>query len=279
MPEIGYHTDAFNSSNWDFKQCLQWAKDHGMNVIECGVIDGTAYIQSLGYYPHISLREDPALWRKTMDSYGIRFSQLDAAYPLSRMDGLTVGVEYVNNAIRWAKLIGCPNVDTTDDKKKAEGMTDQEGLQILKMAYGEILKVAEAHEITVNVEPHGYFTTNPKFMAEILNFYDSPYLRMNMDTGNTFIAGEDPVSFVEQFKDKISHVHVKDVSESLAKAARGELTGIAMSQSAIGDGVNAANIEKCIQILLDNGYDGVFSLECEGVCLEKSLNWVRGLLG
>ena len=278
MAGIGYHTDAFNSSNWSFEQCLQWAKEHNLEFIECGVIDGAAYIQALGYYPHISLIEDPILWRKTLDGYGIRFSQLDAAYPLSRMDGLTIGVHYVQNTIRWASQVGCPCVDTTDDKYKPEGMTDREGLGLLKQAYGEILKVAEAHKIVVNCEPHGYFTTKPEFMAEILSFYDSPYLRMNMDTGNTFIAGQNPVGFVERFKDRINHVHIKDVTESLAEAARGDLTGIAMSQSAIGDGVNADNIKTCVGTLLSNGYDGVFSLECEGSVLEKSLEWFRSIV-
>jgi hypothetical protein len=52
---------------------------------------------------------------------------------------------------------------------------------------------------------------------------------MNMDTGNTFIAGQDPVAFLNRFKHKVSHVHVKDVSQSLAASMRGELTGIAVS--------------------------------------------------
>jgi sugar phosphate isomerase/epimerase len=117
-------------------------------------------------------------------------------------------------------------------------------------------------------------------MAEMLNFCDSPCLRMNMDTGNTFIAGQDPVAFVEQFKDRISHCHVKDVSPALAEAIRGKATGIAMSQCAIGSGVNAGNIRKCVEILLKNGYKGVFSLECEGSggLIEKSLAWFRGVL-
>jgi sugar phosphate isomerase/epimerase len=53
-------------------------------------------------------------------------------------------------------------------------------------------------------------------MEKMLAFVDSPYLRMNMDTGNTFIAGQDPVAFLTKFKNKVSHVHVKDVSDTLA---------------------------------------------------------------
>jgi inosose dehydratase len=76
-------------------------------------------------------------------------------------------------------------------------------------------------------------------------------------------------------------VHIKDVSESLAKSLRGELTGIAVSQCAIGDGVNVENIKKCIDVLVDIKYDGVVSLECEGQggpMIEKSLAFVRGIV-
>jgi sugar phosphate isomerase/epimerase len=104
---------------------------------------------------------------------------------------------------------------------------------------------------------------------------------MNMDTGNTFIAGQDPVAFLQKFKHKVSHVHIKDVSDTLAASLRGELTGIAVSQCAIGDGVNAENIRKCVDILVDIKYDGVVSLECEGQggpMIEKSLTFVRELV-
>lgn len=102
-----------------------------------------------------------------------------------------------------------------------------------------------------------------------------------MDTGNTFIAGQDPVAFLNKFKDKVSHVHIKDVSESLAASLRGELTGIAVSHTAIGDGVNVDNIKKCFDILVDIKYDGVVSIECEGQggpMIEKSLAFVRDLV-
>lgn len=279
MSKIGFHTDAFNSRNWNLEQCVEWAEKHKLRRIECGVIDGTAYIQALGYFPHVSLLEDPITWRKRLERAGLCFSQLDAAYPMSLMTGLTVGVQTIVRTIQWAKLAGCRYIDTTDNRTRPEGMSDKDGLRIMKMAYGEILKVAETHDIIINVEPHGYYTTNPVFMDEILNFYESPNLMMNMDTGNTFIAGQDPVAFVERFKNRIKHVHVKDVTAELAEAARGGMTGIAMSHSAIGSGVNADNIRSCVKILLENGYDGDFSLECDGSVIEDSIVWFRNLLG
>ena len=141
--------------------------------------------------------------------------------------------------------------------------------------------MAEAHRIVVNIEPHGYFTTKPEFMARMLQFCDSPYLRMNMDTGNTFIAGQDPAEFLRTFLDRVSHVHIKDVSPSLAAATRGKQTGIAVSHCALGEGVNAQNIKNCLALLRDRGYHGVLSMECEGQggpMIERSLKWMRGVL-
>ncbi len=279
--KIGFHTDAFNSSYWNFEQCLEWAQRNGVRYIECGAIDGVSWIHGLGYQPHVALWEDPLLLRRKMERYGVQFSQLDAAFPLSLPEGATLGVEYVLHSIRWASLAGCPRVDTTDDRNRPAGATDREVMQHLRRIYLQILRVAEAYQIVVNIEPHGYYTTKPEFMAEMLAFSDSPFLRLNMDTGNTYIAGQDPVAFLERFLDKVNHVHIKDVSPELARALRGELTGIAVSHCAIGDGVNAENIRRVLRMLREAGYDGVLSLECEGQggpLIERSLAWVHAEL-
>ncbi len=281
MIEIGFHTDAFNSSYWSFEKCLQWAQENDVHYIECGTIDGVSWLHGLGYQPHVSLTEDPYALREKMESYGVKFSQLDAAFPVSLPEGASLGLIYILNSIRWAKLAGCSHIDTTDHMFKPEGLTDEQALEMMKGIYSDVVEVAQRYEMIINIEPHGYYTTKPEFMEKMLGFVDSPYLRMNMDTGNTFIAGQDPVAFLDRFKDKVSHVHVKDVSESLAASLRGELTGIAVSHTAIGDGVNVDNIKKCFDILVDIKYDGVVSIECEGQggpMIEKSLAFVRDLV-
>ncbi len=281
MIEIGFHTDAFNSAYWNFEQCLEWAQRNDVHWIECGVIDGVSWIHALGYHPHIALWQDPVLLRRAMERYEVAFSQIDAAFPLSLPEGATIGVEYVLHTIRWAALAGCPNIDTTDDRYKPEGVSDREVLEHMRGIYRRILKVAEAYGIVINIEPHGYYTTKPEFLADMLSFADSPNLRLNLDVGNIFIAGQNPVEFTRQFLAKISHVHVKDVSPQLAAAARGELTGITGSHCAVGEGVNAANLRTCIGLLAESGFQGVLSIECEahgGPMIERSLAWTRRLL-
>ena len=281
MIEIGFHTDAFNSAYWSFEQCLQWAQRNDVHWIECGTIDGVSWLHGLGYQPHVSLTEDPLALREKMEQYGVRFSQLDAAYPLSLPNASSLGLTYILNSMRWAYLVGCDHIDTTDHMHKPAGLSDEAALDNMKRIYGEVLEAAARYKMTINIEPHGYYTTKPEFMERMLAFSDSPYLRMNFDTGNTFIAAQDPVAFLNGFNHKVSHVHVKDVSQSLAASMRGELTGIAVSATAIGDGVNVDNIRRCFDILVDVGYDGIVSIECEGQggpMIEKSLAWVRELV-
>lgn len=276
--QIGFHTDAFNSAYWSFQQAAEWASHRRLHWIECGSIDGVSWIHGLGYQPHVALWQDPLDVRRSLDELGLRFSQIDAAFPLSLPEGATLGVEYILHTMRWAHIAGCEYIDTTDDRFKPVDATDDEVMAHMQRIYTQVVHVAERYGITINIEPHGYYTTKPEFMARMLEFVDSPNLRMNMDTGNTFIAGQDPVGFLRRLAGKVSHVHIKDVSESLAAASRGDLTGIAVSHCAIGDGVNADNIRQCLSILNDSGYSGVLSLECEGAggeMIERSLSWLR----
>ena len=91
MIEIGFHTDAFNSSYWSFEQCLQWAQKNDVHWIECGMIDGVSWIHGLGYQPHVAMWEDPMMWREKAAKYGVKFSQIDAAFPMSLPEGASLG--------------------------------------------------------------------------------------------------------------------------------------------------------------------------------------------
>lgn len=280
--KIGFHTDAFNTTFKNFEFCLEWAKKNDVHQIECGVIDGVSWIHGLGYQPHVALYEDPLMLKNKMaEQYDVAFSQIDAAFPLSGKDGPVYGVPYVLKSIPWAKHAGCPCIATTDGLHKPEGLKDPEAMDIMKRSYEQIIEVAEAYKMQINIEVHGYFTTNPDMLEKMLDFCDSEYLGLNMDTGNSFIAGNDPVEFIKRFINRVRHVHVKDVSESLAASLRGHDTGIALSQCAIGEGANADNIKQCMALLRDNGYTGVLSMECEGEggpMIERSLSWMRSTM-
>jgi sugar phosphate isomerase/epimerase len=277
MMKLGMHVDNWRHLDVSYQVPCQFAKDHGLEYVEFGTIDGDYFIQALGFSPHIPLQSDPLKLKQYLDSLGLRMSQIDAAYPMSCPEGQYRGIGYTLRAIQFAKAVGCPCVDTTDGARKPEGYTDEEVMALIKQYYRVVLEWAERYDIIINVEPHGPYTTNPDTMERILSFFDSPYLRLNLDTGNTFIAGQDPVKFLQRFRHKLSHCHIKDVSEALARAARGQETGIASSVVAIGEGVNADNIAGCIELLKKTKWDGVLSIECEAAPgkVEQSIDWLR----
>ena len=278
--KISFHTDAFNTSFVSFDRCLEWARDNDVHWIECGLIDGVSWIHGLGYQPHVAMYQDPALLRKHMDKFGVRFSQVDAAFPLSGGDGPAYGLPYVLKAIPWAKHAGCQRVATTDGLHRPEGLTDAEAMDMMKRQYQRIIEVAEAYEVIVTIEVHGYFTTKPEFLERMLAFVDSPFLRLNLDTGNSFIAGHNPLDYLKALRKYVSHCHIKDVSPVLAAAVRGEETGIGSSEVPVGGGVNADNIRACMALLHQQGWDGVVSIECHGSDENtlQSVEWMQGLV-
>jgi len=277
MLKLGMHVDNWRHFDVPYQVPCEFAKEHGIEYVEFGTIDGDYFIEALGFNPHITLHSDPLKLKRYVDSLGLKVSQLDAAYPMSCPEGQFRGIGYTLRTIQFAKAIGCPYVDTTDGARKPDGYTDDEVMALMKQYYRVVLEWAERYDMIINVEPHGPYTTNPDTMERILSFFDSPYLRLNLDTGNTFIAGQDPVKFLRRFRDKVSYCHIKDVSEQLAKAVRGEETGIASSVVAIGEGVNADNIAGCIELLKEINWDGVLSIECEAAPgnVEKSIEWLR----
>jgi len=277
MLKLGMHVDNWRHFDVSYEVPCQLAKDHDIEYVEFGTIDGDYFVQALGYNPHIPLHSDPLKLKSYLDSLGLKVSELDAAYPMSCPEGQYRGIGYTIRTIQFAKAIGCPCVDTTDGGRKPEGYTDQEVMVLMKQYYRVVLDWAQRYDMIINVESHGPYTTDPDTMEQILSFYDSPYLRMNFDTGNTFIAGQDPVKFLRRFRDKVSHCHIKDVSEELAEAVRGGQTGIASSVVSIGEGVNAENIAGCIELLKEIGFDGVLSIECEAAPgkIEQSIEWLR----
>ena len=163
---------------------------------------------------------------------------------------------------------------------KIEGLTRDEVFRITCDNYRQVLSWAEDYGIVINVEPHGPYTNDGEFMLKLFAHFDSEWLRCNFDTGNSFIAGHDPLEYLKTLRAYVSHCHIKDVSEGLAAAVRGEETGIACSEVPIGGGVNAGNIANCIAFLKDTNWDGVVSLECYGADdnIRKSVEFLRTLV-
>jgi sugar phosphate isomerase/epimerase len=281
MIELGMHTDNWRALSGNLQTAVDTAVKYGLDHIEFGVIHGQYFVQGLGYDPAVSLQSNPRRLKKYLDEKGLKVSQIDGAFPLMGPDGSTFGVQYVQQAIRFAAEIGCPIVDTTDGAAKPEGYTDDEIFRIACENYKQCLAWAEDYGVMINIETHGPYTTNGDFLQRLYEHFGSPHLGFNFDTGNTFISGNDPLEYLKRFRKYVSHLHIKDVSPGLAAAMRGEETGIGCSEVPVGGGVNAENIKKCLAYLRQSGWSGVASIECSGIDenIQKSIEFLRPLAG
>lgn len=264
MIEIGLHTDNWRTLSGSFEMAAEAAVRHGIAHLEFAVIHGQNFLQAMGYDPAISLQSNPRALKRYCDERGLRISQIDGSYPMMGPDGSAFGVQYVQQSIRYAAELDCPMVDTVDGAFEIAGCDKEEVFRITCDNYRQVLPWAEDYGVIINVEPHGPYTTDGEFMERLYEYFDSEYLRFNFDTGNSFIAGLDPLEYLKRFRKYLSHAHIKDVSEELAAALRGEETGIACSNVPIGGGVNADNIAKCIEYLKETDWSGVVSIECYG---------------
>lgn len=272
MIHIGINSDNWRHADKPVEYCFDKIAQEGIEYTELEAVDGTEFFTGLGFAPFIPLDSDPLELRKKLDKFGLKVSQLDVSFPINRWEC----IPFIQRGIIFAGLLGCPRVDTTDGKFKLEGVPDKEQIERIRYHLSECVKFAENHKVIINVEPHGPYTTDPETLIDIVAYFDSPWVQINFDTGNTFISGKDPVKFLDHVVRYVNHVHVKDVSRELAEAARGKSTGISASVVPIGSGVNADNIAGCIKLLQARNWDGVFSIESDGEeNVKQSVKWLR----
>lgn len=111
----------------------------------------------------------------------------------------------------------------------------------------------------IGIEPHQSISRTTEGLLKIATLVDSPFLRINYDTGNAYLGGEDPYEGLKAVVDRLVHVHAKDISVRQSEAERGKVSGTAVG-CACGDGV--IDWARVVGILREGGYNGVLSVEC-----------------
>ena len=274
MIEIGIASDNFRHDDRSVTYVFHWCRSQGCHVVEINTVDGQDFFEGLGFSPAVSLDTDGVALRAELDRLGLKVSQLDCHYALHRWQS----IPYLIRGIRLARVLGCPYVATTDGAEVPEGMTLDEVFDRAAYHLGEALAVARTHNVGINIEPHGPLTTDLELMVKLMKHFDDPLIGVNFDTGNAFVSGNDPVEMATELLPWIHHFHVKDVAPELA-AAVGEETGIAASEVYVGEGINADNIRKIVEMLKASGWSGVMSLESKGEANTlQSLQWFRGVV-
>jgi sugar phosphate isomerase/epimerase len=122
-----------------------------------------------------------------------------------------------------------------------------------------VLRVAERYGIAVGIEPHNEISRTTDGLLRIASLVDSPLLRINYDTGNGYLGGEDIYEALERVGNRLVHLHAKDIALEHSEAERGKVTGTPVG-CACGDGV--VDWGRVVGILRKHGFNGVLSVEC-----------------
>jgi len=269
---IGINLEFVRHEDKPFEWGVEKAASIGYEYVEPMVHLGRELLSEAGYFHSVSMWDDPYRIRRACEKTGIRLSGLSGHCPLCKPE---VSTEYLKQAIRFAAECGAPVVNS-DEGPKPTWTTMEEDHVLMRYVLQEAARVAEPRGILIGLEPHQQYSKSPQGLDRIYSLVSSPSIGINFDTGNSFLAGQDPLLWLEHVMDRLVHLHAKDISVAHAEAERGKVTGTPVG-CACGDGV--IDWPKVIEICRRAPRDIVFSVECGTVAqAERSFHFLKALL-
>lgn len=212
-------------------------------------------LSGLGYYPN-PLDPDPAVSKKAVD----HLKRVIAAAP-------KLGLKNVNTFIGrdWTKTV------------------DENWPRFLK-TWKPLVKFAEDHGVFIGIEncpmlftrdewPGGKnLATTPVIWRRMFNDIPSKHLGLNYDPSHFILQFMDPVSPLREFKDKLFHLHAKDV-----RIRRERINDVGIFDFPLQwhqpriPGFGDIDWARFMAALYDIGYEGPVCVEVEDDTFGKSL--------
>jgi len=252
---IGVNTEFVRHADKPFEWAVEKAAELGYEYIEPWVHWGRELMSEAGYYMTVSMLDDPYRIKRACEKAGIKLSGLSSHTQLCRPD---ISGNYLKQAIRFAAECGAPVVNT-DEGPKPPWTTEAEDHVLMKYVLTEAAAVAEPRNIMIGIEPHQQYSKSPDGLDKICKLVDSPAIGINFDTGNAYLSGQDPIKWLQRVKDKLVHIHAKDISIQQSEDERGKVTGTPAG-CACGDGV--IDWKGVVEVCQKAPRDIALSVEC-----------------
>lgn len=197
--------------------------------------------REFGFAATVSVDDNPLDIKRLFDNFGLTITSFCAhANLLDPSSPARYATNEIMKAVRQAAAMGVKHVITTEgDPKSAWGhnLTHEQRVFITAEKLYEPLRLANDLGVALLLEPHGVLTDSIAGMQAIMDALGAPAnLGVNLDTGNSWLGGADPVEMASVFKDKIMHVHWKDLPPAW-EANRGKQFGCGFGPIALGEGV------------------------------------------
>lgn len=164
-----------------------------------------------------------------------------------------------------------------------QNKTVEENLELMKEIWPPILKLAEENQVKVAIEncpmlfdqgqwPGGQnLMTTPYIWQKVFEILDSPYLGINYDPSHFVWQRVDYIKPIYQFKEKIFHVHYKDIKVYEDKLEQcGIMSYPLQYMSPKLPGLGDVDWGRYVSALTDIGYSGYTCIEVEDKAFEGS---------
>lgn len=210
--------------------------------------------REFGFTATASLDDNPADVRGLFEKHGLTPTSVCAhANLLDPSSPARYATNELMKAVQLASGMGVKDVITTEGDPKSEWgekLSFDEKVFITTEKLHEPVRLAEALGVRILLEPHGILTDSIEGINAILDRLGRPdNLGVNMDTGNSWLGGADPVEMAKAFKDIIWHIHWKDLPADWEEK-RGTMYGCGFSPIALGEG--AIDIAGVYEVLKDS---------------------------
>ena len=242
------------------------AKEMGFEVIEFSTLALPKGETPLSFAPRI---------REECDRVGIPVANYTIGADFLNGSGgdWKAEVERLKDEVRVARILGAPSMRHDATRGFAQGHCGACGFDdalptLIKGCRG-ITEFAADMGIRTMVENHGFFCQDSERVEKLANGVNHPNFGLLVDIGNFMCADEDPTEALGRAMPYALHVHAKDFH---VKSGSGPNPGQGWFRSRGGNYLRGAvighgdvPIAQCIGIMKRAGYDGVLSIEFEGM--------------
>lgn len=280
---------------YTFEEVIDFASSHGFECVEMACWPGGKAERRYAGVSHINVddmsEENIAYIKDYCAKKNVEISSL-AFYPNTMDEDLekrNANIEHLKKVIIASRKLGVGMVTTFIGRMQTKNV--DENIEEFKKVWPPIIKFAEENDVKVAIEncpmlfgydqwPGGQnlFTT-PAIWRKCFEIIPSKNFGLNYDPSHFVWQMIDYVKPIYEFKDRIFHVHYKDI-----KVYRDKLNDCGIMATPLSfmspklPGLGDVDWGKYVSALTDIGYEGYTCLEIEDKAFEGSKERVEASL-